>query len=225
MRRRRDGRWPPQPQRLPLSCSPRMAAPYAGKPGRAPVVAIPVTGTAGDRASAIRLSSSRQIRMLEPGFASAASVSTVTQFFATPEETQAWVDAEIERLSLLMHHESLPGGGRRCFLWPLEIPLPHQPGRVSGVMVHFPTGHETTLTMGWTGWKASAFPEPAASCGRRLGQQLTRSLRKLATVPLYAVSYDGTSRSDKADVWATPTVVHAGVSLRQWPDGAVTFQP
>lgn len=49
--------------------------------------------------------------------------------------------------------------------------------------------------------------------------------RNLATVPLYAVSYDGTSRSDKADAWATPTVVSAAVSLRQWRDGAVTFRP
>ena len=150
---------------------------------------------------------------------------TVTQFFATPEETQTWVDAEIERLGLLMHRESLPTGGLRCFLWPLDTPEPFEPGRVSGVLVHFPTSTEDTITMGWTGWKASAFPEPAASCGQRLSQQLTRSLRKLATVPLYAVSYDGTSRSEKADVWATPTVVSAAVSLRQWRDGAVTFQP
>lgn len=150
---------------------------------------------------------------------------SVTRFFATPEETQAWVDAEIERLGLFMHQESLPVGGRRSFLWPLDVPPPQQPPRVSGVLVHFPAMHEDTLAMGWTGWKASAFPEPAASCGRRLSQQLTRSLRKLVTVPLYAVSYDGTSRSEKADVWATPTVVSTEVSLRQWRDGAVTFQP
>ncbi len=107
---------------------------------------------------------------------------SVTQFFATPEETKAWVDAE--PLGLLVHFESLPIGGRRCFLWPLDVPEPLGPGRVCGVLVHFPTSTEHTITMGWTGWKASAYPEPAASCGRRLGQQLTRSLRKLATVPL-----------------------------------------
>jgi hypothetical protein len=149
----------------------------------------------------------------------------MTQFFATPDETQAWVDTEIERLGLLMNEEVLPIGGRRCFLWPRDVPLPHESGRVTGVLVHFPASHEDTLTMGVTGWKASAFPEPAASRGRRLSHQLTRSLRKMATVPLYAVSYDGTSRSEKADVWATPTVVSAGTSLRQWPDGAVTFRP
>jgi hypothetical protein len=149
----------------------------------------------------------------------------VTQFFATPDETQEWVEDEIERLGLLVHDESLPSGGRRCFLWLRDVPLPHQPGGVQGVLVHFPASHEDALTMGWTGWKASAFPEPAASRGRRLSRQLTRSLRRLATVPLYAVSYDSTSRSDKADVWATPRVAHAGLSLRQWRDGSVTFQP
>ena len=149
----------------------------------------------------------------------------MTQFFATPNETRQWVEDEIERLGLLVHDESLPGGERRCFLWPPDVPLPHEPGRVQGVLVHFPASLEDTLTMGWTGWKASAFPEPTASCGRRLSQQLTRSLRKLATVPLYAVSYDATSRSDKADVWATPTAVSTGLSLRQRRNGAVTFQP
>lgn len=148
----------------------------------------------------------------------------MTQFFATPDETQAWVDAEIERLALVVRDEPLQAGGRRCFLWPPDVPPP-DPRRLSGVLVHFPASHEAVHTMGWTGWKASAFAEPTASRGRRLSQQLTRSLRKLATVPLYAVSYDGTSRSERAVAWATPTVVSTGLPLRQWRDGAVAFRP
>ena len=135
----------------------------------------------------------------------------MTHFFATPEETQLWVDAEIQRLGLLVHDELLPGGSHRCFLWPLGALAPD---RARGVLVHFPSIHEDTLTMGVTGWKGSALPEPAATQGQRLNRQLTRSLRKLATVPVFAISYDGKGRSAKPDAWATPTVASSGMSLR-----------
>ena len=68
-------------------------------------------------------------------------------------------------------------------------------------MVWFPAIDEAALTMGWTGWKASAFDDPIASVGRQLNRALTRSLRRLATVPLYAVSYDGATRSAKPAAW------------------------
>ena len=90
---------------------------------------------------------------------------------------------------------AFPVGGRRCFLWPQDVPEPpQQPRRVSGVpAVHFPASHRRHASP-WGGLDGRRRPSrnPAASCGRRLSQQLTRSLRKLATVPLYAVSYDGT---------------------------------
>jgi hypothetical protein len=149
----------------------------------------------------------------------------VTQFFAMPEETQEWLEAEIKRLKLITRDDRLAGGLRQCLLWPRDEPPLADTGRVTGVMVQFPETYDATLTMGVTGWKASAVPEPAASRGRRLSQQLARSLREMATVPLYAISYDGDSRSDKADVWGTPAAVSAGMSLRQWRDGVVTFQP
>ena len=92
-------------------------------------------------------------------------------------------------------------------------------------MVDFPAIEGATLTTGVTGWKASAFKEPVASQGRQLAQQLTRSLRKIATIPLYAVSFDGLSRSDKPDAWGTPAAVSAGMALRQWRDRSVRFNP
>lgn len=152
------------------------------------------------------------------------NVPHVTHFFATHDETQAWVDAEAARLRLVVEEDWLPGGTRRCFLWPREAPS--SPGmKVVGVMVDFPAMYEGALTIGVTGWKAPAFQEPIASVGRRLTQQLSRSLRKMATIPLYAVSYDGSSRDDKPSAWGTPTAVSAGVTLRQRRGGAVTFTP
>src|SRR4051794_13063396 len=148
----------------------------------------------------------------------------MTHFFATPDETQAWVDAEATRLRLLVEEGRLPGGTKRCFLWPRDAPRP--PGtHVAGVLVDFPETYDSTLTMGVTGWKASAFQEPVASIGRRLARQLSRSIRRMAPLPLYAVSPDGSSHDDKPFAWGTPTVVSAGMTLRQWRDGAVTFRP
>ena len=151
------------------------------------------------------------------------TVVPVTSFFAMPEETEAWVAAEVNRLGLVMYDEVLAGGSRRCFLWPQEAqPLP-PPAR--GVMVWFPTIEEAALTMGGTGWKASAFDDPIASVGRRLNEALTRSLRRLATVPLYAVSYDGVTRSDKPAAWGSEAAVAGGKELRQFRDGSATFEP
>jgi hypothetical protein len=85
------------------------------------------------------------------------TVVPVTSFFAMPEETEAWVAAEGNRLGLVMYDEVLAGGSRRCFLWPQEAqPLP-PPAR--GVMVLFPAIEEAALTMGGTGSKASAFDD------------------------------------------------------------------
>lgn len=147
----------------------------------------------------------------------------VTSFFATPEETEAWVAAEVERLGLVTYDEVLAGGSRRCFLWPQDAePLPPP---AQGVMVWFPAFEEATLTMGWTGWKASAFDDPIASVGRRLNQALTRSLRRLAPVPLYAVSYDGVTRSDKPAAWGSRAAIAAGKALRQFRGGSAAFEP
>ena len=146
----------------------------------------------------------------------------MTQFFATPEEVESWLGEVVERFGLVCHEDVLPAGGRQCFLWPQDLP---SPGLARGVLAQFPEIHGHTLTMGVTGWKASSFDEPAASEGRRLNERLGRSLRKLATVPLYAVSFDGGSRSDRPVAWGTPRAVDGSFTLRQWRDGAVTFAP
>lgn len=146
----------------------------------------------------------------------------MTHFFATPEEAEAWLGDVVERWRLVCHQDVLPGGGRQCFLWPQDLP---SLGPVGGVVAQMPEILGQTLTMGVTGWKASAFDEPAASEGRRLNERLSRSLRKLASVPLYAVSFDGSTRSDRPFAWGTPRAADGTYTLRQWRDGAVTFVP
>ena len=145
----------------------------------------------------------------------------MTHFFATPGETTDWLDAEVQRIGLTIHIVELPAGAKRCFVWPKGSP---PPGLVPGVLVDIPEEHGDTLAMGQTGWKGSAFNEPTASEGSRLHRQLTRSLRKLATVPLFAVSYDGRSRDEKPFAWGSPIAVRSGRVLRQWRGGGVTFE-
>lgn len=92
-------------------------------------------------------------------------------------------------------------------------------------MVQFPAIDDAVLTMGETGWKASAFEEPIASEGRRLSRALTRSLRTLAPVPVHAVSYDGASRGARPAAWASQEALVSGRVLRQFREGAVWFAP
>ncbi len=100
---------------------------------------------------------------------------------------------EVVRLDVLVQDELLPGGTRRCFLWPRsEPPLPPP---LPGVQVWHPTATAAVLTQGATAWPPSAFDERTAPVGRRLSRFLTRSVRKRATVPLFAMSLDGTSIS------------------------------
>ena len=146
----------------------------------------------------------------------------MVHFFATVEETSDWLEAEVERIGLTLKCGYLPAGGRTCFVWPRGASTP---GLVDGVLVDFPVEYEGTLTMGRTGWKASAFEASTAAEGRRLHQQLTRSIRHMATVPLFSVSWDRSSRSEKPFAWGSPAVVRGGRVLRQWRDGAVTFEP
>ena len=147
----------------------------------------------------------------------AANVEQVTYFFAMPDETKQWLDAEVDRLSLTMQADGFGlSGGRRFFLWPGDI---SHPPHSRGVVVDFPALDDTTLTCGWTAWGASGFDEPYASQGRRLSRQLMRSLRKVAGIPLFAVSYDGRARSARPLAWGTSQAVGSGKKLRQWRDG------
>ncbi len=109
---------------------------------------------------------------------------------------------EVVRLDVLVQDELLPGGTRRCFLWPRsEPPLPPP---LPGVQVWHPTATAAVLTQGATAWPPSAFDERTAPVGRRLSRFLTRSVRKRATVPLFAMSLDGTSISCGPDAWGPP---------------------
>jgi hypothetical protein len=150
-------------------------------------------------------------------------VIPVTSFFAMPGETRAWLDVEVERLGLSLIEDPLPSGPSRYFVWPFDAPP--LPEGAFGVLVHPPAVCSDTLTMGDTGWRPSAFPDTVAASGRRLNRQLATSLRKIATVPLFAVSYDGSVRDAKPTAWGTEAAISTGLSLRKWRDGAVTFQP
>ena len=158
-----------------------------------------------------------------PGGGRSSTVIPVTSFFATPDETRRWLDVEVERLGLLVIEDHLPSGSLWYFVWPTDAPA--LPNGAFGVMVIAPAVYGDTLTMGETGWKASAFPDPIASLGKRLSQQLTRSLRKIATVPLFAVSYDGSVRGAMPTAWGTADAISTSLTRRQWRDGAVTFEP
>ena len=91
-------------------------------------------------------------------------------------------------------------------------------------MVWHPEQHGSTLILGRIGWKAAAFGEPTASTGRRLSRALVRSLRRRATVPLYAVSGQGGQRGNAPSAWGTELAVGQGIELREFPDGLVTFE-
>lgn len=133
------------------------------------------------------------------------------------------MDSEVKRLGLAVVDERWPDGALVfSFLWPMDAPPLPEDAR--GVMVDPPRVYDSTLTMGETGWKASSFEEPVISVGKRLNRQLTRSLRTIATVPLFAVSADGSARSKRPAAWGTADVVNSGLTLRQFRYGAVTFQ-
>ena len=145
----------------------------------------------------------------------------MTAFFATPEETQDWLRLEATRLSALLHEEQLPAGSRRSFLWPRgEPPLPPP---LRGVQVWHPTATATVLSEGYTGWLASVFDERTATVGRRLSRSLTRSLRKRATVPLFAMSLDEAHFSTRPVAWGTHAAVSSGLRLRQFTGAGCWF--
>lgn len=145
----------------------------------------------------------------------------MTAFFATPDETQDWLRCEVNRLRLAVRHDGPHGGDEQCFLWPLTEPA--LPPPAPGVQVWFPTVTGSVLTQGGIGWKASAFYEDTAAVGQRLSRALTRSLRKRATVPLHAMSLDGTVIAGKPSAWGTSTAVRGALRLRQFADAGCWF--
>ena len=145
----------------------------------------------------------------------------MTAFFATPEETEDWLLLEAERLHAFVHDELRLSGSRRSFLWPRDEPALPPPAR--GVEVWHPTATATVLSPGSTGWVAAGFHEHTARIGRRVSRSLTRSLRKRATVPLFAMSRDGTCISSKPAAWGTSAALSSGLGLRQFPDTGCWF--
>lgn len=145
----------------------------------------------------------------------------MTAFFATPDETREWLREEVDRLALVLTDEELPGGSRRCFLWPLAEPQLSEP--VPGVQVWFPSATSTVLTQGTIDWKASAFYEHTAAVGQRTARSLVRSMRKRATVPLHAMSLDETVIASKPSAWGTLAAVNGPVRLRQFADAGCWF--
>jgi len=144
-------------------------------------------------------------------------------FFATPAETETWLAGVVESMHLNRFDEELPGGFRRSFVWSRD--RERLTGIVKGVQVILPRIHDQTLTAGETGWMASAFEEPVASDGRRLSERLSRSLRRFAPVPLYAVSNRGDRDGGKPVAWGTVRAADGSLTLRQFRDGAATFVP
>lgn len=146
----------------------------------------------------------------------------MTTFFALPAESEAWLDEVVVTLDLARRDRPLPAEGVQAFLWPNGSTAPD--GMAAGVMVQPGQVFDDTLTAGVTGMKFSAFSEQVAREGGRLNRQLTRSVRKWATIPLYEVSYKG-DKSTKPFAWGSAEAVASGFVLRQFNGGAVTFVP
>lgn len=84
----------------------------------------------------------------------------MTDFFAMPDETEAWVREIVEEQDLVRRDERFPSGRVQTLLWPADHEVP---ATVAGVLVQAPQLFGDILTMGVTGWKSSAFPEPTSS--------------------------------------------------------------
>lgn len=144
----------------------------------------------------------------------------MTYFFALPEEASEWLSADIRRLDLEADDEQV-GRLHRIFVWPEAQP---RPSRARGVAVDLPRAFDGALISGRVSWTPSAFDEPIASEGSRLRRQLARSLRRVATIPLFAASADGVNRSPRPMAFGTPRAVDSGLTLRQWRDAPVHFE-
>jgi hypothetical protein len=147
----------------------------------------------------------------------------MTHFFATPEETEAWLAEVVNLMGLARSDEAWPGGSHRSFLWPSGLPAPSR--SPAGVLIDHPEVSGRTLTRDWIAFKPSAFSPPVALEGRRLTRRLRRSIRRIAHVPLYAVSLDGQSRDNKPSASGTATATDGNYELRTFRHQGVTFEP
>jgi len=145
----------------------------------------------------------------------------MTYFFALPDEVTDWLKSEVSRLGLGEDVE-VWSGTTRVFVWPNDLV---RPPRARGVVVEYPMRYDTVLTSSRVSWQPSGFAEPFASQGRRLSQQLVRSFRRVAIVPLFAVSFDRATRGDRPTAFGSRRAVEEGMKLRQWRDAAATFEP
>ncbi len=145
----------------------------------------------------------------------------MTYFFALPDEVSEWLESEVSRLGLWEDVE-VWSRTTRVFLWPRGF---ERPPRARGVVVEYPMRYDTVLTSSRVSWQPSGFAEPFASQGRRLSQQLVRSFRQVAVIPLFALSFDRANRGDRPTAFGSPRAVETGIELRQWRDAAATFEP